>query len=123
MILVFLSEKGYTLIEIIVSTTILALLGIVSAGIITQTMQSNIHGSEITMAVSIAQEKVEELKALKYDDLYNQRLVTEEVIEINNKILKRRVNIISENGGLIKIIVTVHLKGREIEIVTYKGKF
>jgi prepilin-type N-terminal cleavage/methylation domain-containing protein len=118
------SEKGFTLIEIIVSTAILALLGIAATGILSQTMKSNMHGSETTIAVSIAQEKVEELKSLHYDELYIQTpLITEEEIDINNKLFKRKVNIVVENNNLIKIIVSVHLKGRETELVTYKGKY
>ncbi len=118
------NEKGFTLIEIIVSAAILALLGIVVTGILSQSMKSNMHGSEVTIAVSIAQEKVEELRSLQYDELYIQTpLTTEEEIYINNKLFKRKVNVIVENNNLIKIIVSVSLKGRETELVTYKGKY
>jgi len=64
-----LKPKGFTLIEVLVALVILSfsLLGL--AGLMVSTTKNNSFGSHMTEAATFAQDKLEELRAVKWENL------------------------------------------------------
>ncbi len=63
-----LDEKGFSLIEILIAITVFA-IGILALGKMQITsIKGNSFGNELTRAITLAQNKAEELTGLPYDD-------------------------------------------------------
>jgi len=58
-------EKGFSLIEVLVALVILSISLLALAGLMVQTTTSNSFGGHMTEAATFAQDKLEELKALR----------------------------------------------------------
>ncbi len=119
-----LSGKGYTLIEIIIAITILSLIVVPVSTLLSQSVYSNIKSKEIMTATALAQDKIEELKALSF---YEVRAKlgeqNEDCIEFNNYYFYRSVKIQMEDTNLLKIIVKVQGDNGVVNIATYRGKY
>jgi len=119
-----LSNKGYTLIEIIMAVTILALITVSISTLLSQSVYSNTKSKEITIATALAQDKIEELKALSFGEVRVKiGEQNEECIDSNAIYFHRSVRIQTENINLLKITVEVQGDNGVVEIATYKGKF
>lgn len=120
----FSGQKGFTLIEIIISTAIIALLSLTVGGVLSESFKTNAQELDSMIAVSIAQGKVEELRSQSFVKIYKELpIVTEKDISFNGKVFKQKINVFLENDSLIKIVVSVQLKGGELQLVTYKGNY
>ena len=64
-----LNSKGFTLIEVLVSLVILAVSLLALAGLMTTTTKNNAFGGHLTEAATLAQDKLEEFRAIKWDDV------------------------------------------------------
>ena len=64
-----LKSKGFTLIEVLVSLVILAISLLALAGLMTTTTKNNSVGGRLTEAATLAQDKLEELRALPWDTI------------------------------------------------------
>lgn len=64
----FLNEKGFTLLEILIAITILSIGLLALAGMTVYVIRSNAVGNKITEATVQAQDKLEELRNLSYTD-------------------------------------------------------
>jgi len=117
-------NKGFTLIEIIISVTVLALIAVPVSTLLSQSLFSNIKSKEILIATTLAQEKIEELKALSFDQvLLKLGTHIEENIKFDDLYFDRSVQIQLEEPNLIKIIVKVHGNNGVVHIATYRGNY
>jgi type IV pilus assembly protein PilV len=106
------TQRGFTLLEILVAAFILAVgfLGIV--GVTTSMMHARAHSSHVTTATFLAQERLEEMRGLGYDRL---PVTTNQTVEDYHTMLrfplfKRVVSVdrIGVEAGLKKVTVTVY---------------
>nr|PZN04784.1 MAG: hypothetical protein DIU66_03855 [Bacillota bacterium] len=117
-------EKGFTLVEIAVA---LAIFGVVVAsvlGLFAQSFFASKLSQEITAATLLAQEKIEEMKGLPFEELQNAKGFAEEIFELNAMEFRicRKIEKIDET--LVKICVEVKTpSNEEVRLVTYRGNF
>jgi type II secretion system protein I len=62
-------NKGFTLIEVLVAMVILSFSLLALAGLMVTTTKNNSFGSNMTEAATFAQDKLEELRAIKWENL------------------------------------------------------
>lgn len=119
-----MSEKGSTLIEIIIAVTILALITVPICALLSESVYSNLKVKEMMAATALAQDTIEELKA----DSFNEIMAKlgerrEERIEFNNHYFQRSIKVQIKKENLLKITVKVKGENGEINIATYRGKY
>lgn len=118
-----INNKAFTLIEILVAVAILAMVSIPISQLFSRDLSSKVLESQEVLALSIAQEKMENLKALNFDELA-QKSSFEETIVVDSFTFKAKTSVERENTELIKIIVEVWQEGRGmIRLATYRGIF
>ena len=61
--------KGFTLLEVLVALIILSFALLALAGLMITTTKNNASGNYVTEAATFAQDKLEELRAVKVEDL------------------------------------------------------
>ena len=61
--------KGFTLIEVLVALVILSFSLLALAGLMVTTTKNNSFGGHMTEAATFAQDKLEELRAIKWENL------------------------------------------------------
>ncbi len=102
-------DKGFTLIEVLVSIVILA-LGLLSLATLASTvMHGNAFGKEMTVATTLAEERMEEVKRLGYANA-ETAAGTENYGTITNYGDHRRVTSVSAStpaAGMKTVTVTV----------------
>ncbi len=119
-----MSHKGYFLIEIIMAVTVLAIITVSVCSLLTQSVYSNKKSEEIVIATALAQEKIEELKAMPFGIVKTKiNQLNEECLEPNIGCFYRNTKIQVEDTNLLKIVVKVKGDNGVVEIATYKGKF
>ena len=119
-----MDKKGYTLIEVIIAVTVLAIVVVPITSLLTQSTYSNIKSKELMLATALAQEKIEELKVLSFQQIQESLGAwTEEEVESTDFAFIRRVEIEQENANLLKIIVKVHGDSEVVRIATYRGRY
>jgi len=64
-----LRPKGFSLIEVLVALVILSFSLLALAGLMVTTTKNNSFGSHMTEAATFAQDKLEELRAIKWENL------------------------------------------------------
>ena len=64
-----LKPKGFTLIEVLVALIILSFSLLALAGLMVTTTKNNSFGGHMTEAATFAQDKLEELRAVKWENL------------------------------------------------------
>jgi type IV pilus assembly protein PilV len=102
-----MEPKGFTLIEVLIGLVILAIgiLGVASMHI--ASMKGNICSNNLTQAAMLAQDKLEHLKYLSYDDS-NLRSGEYDEGTIPDTIFSRQYHVAEDGGNSIKTIaVTV----------------
>ncbi|MEI9478729.1 MAG: prepilin-type N-terminal cleavage/methylation domain-containing protein [Deltaproteobacteria bacterium] len=63
------NSKGFTLIEVLITLIILAVSLLALAGLMATTTKSNASGGHITEASTLAQDRLEELRAVQWDNI------------------------------------------------------
>jgi len=64
-----IKSNGFTLIEVLISLVILAISLLALAGLMSVTTKNNAFGSNMTEAATLAQDKLEELRVLSWNDI------------------------------------------------------
>ena len=64
-----LRSKGFTLLEVLVALIILSFALLALAGLMVTTTKNNASGNHVTEAATFAQDKLEELRAVKWENL------------------------------------------------------
>jgi prepilin-type N-terminal cleavage/methylation domain-containing protein len=120
-------QRGFTLIELIVAMTILAIIIAPTLGLFSATFKNNRHTKEKLVALALAQGEIEELKAMDF-----QRLL-QRVGESTKKLpaedgtvytVQRDIELLDDEDDepkLLKITVTVSWTGGEVSFSTVKG--
>ncbi|MGQ9509650.1 MAG: type IV pilus modification PilV family protein [Thermodesulfobacteriota bacterium] len=67
---IFYKTKGFSLLELLVALVILSLSLVALAGLTTTSTKNNAYSYHITEAVTLAQDKLEELRAMPLSDIY-----------------------------------------------------
>ena len=62
-------SKGFTLIEILIALVILSISLLALAGLMVTTTRNNASGGHVTEAATFAQDRLEELRATRWDDI------------------------------------------------------
>ena len=62
-------RQGFTLIEMLIALVILAISLLALAGLMTTTTKNNAFGGRLTEAATFAQDKLEELRAYRWDSI------------------------------------------------------
>lgn len=115
-------QRGFTLIELMAAVTILVIVIAPALGLFSASFANNREAKEKTMAVALAQAKLEELKTAHYQEL--SALVGETVEEIpveEGSKYNRRTEIRQQEPKLLEIIVTVYWDDKEVSFATLKG--
>lgn len=114
------NDSGFTLTEILIAIVILSigLLGLaqISVGVIT----SNLSSTKMTSASTLAQDKIEEIKNLGYDNA-NTAAGTEDYGSIQDHEAYKRVTAVSAGtpeAGMMTVTVTVFWNGDNNSVVT-----
>ena len=63
------NSKGFTLIEVLITLVIMAVSLLALAGLMATTTRSNAAGGHITEASTLAQDRLEELRAVQWDNI------------------------------------------------------
>lgn len=63
------NSKGFTLIEVLITLVIMAVSLLALAGLMATTTKSNAAGGHITEASTLAQDRLEELRAVQWDNI------------------------------------------------------
>jgi prepilin-type N-terminal cleavage/methylation domain-containing protein len=115
-------QRGFTLIELIAAVTILAIVIAPSLGLFSASFKNNRVAKEKTMAVALAQSKLEELKAMHYHELSAlvETPVEEIPVEAQSQ-YSRCTDILQREPKLLEINVTVYWAGGEVSFSTLKG--
>ncbi len=98
-----MNKKGFTLIEVLIGLTILAVGLLVIAGMQMTSITGSSFSHHVSQATILAQDKIEELKNLPYSMLTSQDYAT-----VPDTVFSRKVDVVEDPGNSIKAItVTV----------------
>lgn len=100
---IFKKSIGFTLIEVLISLAILSLSLLALAGLMVITTKNNSFGNYLTEAVTLAQDKLEELRAISWNDIVSGSDTKKGATQI---VFNRSWNV-STNGRIKTITITV----------------
>ena len=103
--------KGFTLIEILVALVILSICLLGMAGLMTMTTKNNSYGGHLTEAATLAQDKLEQLRATPFGMIPHNATTTDKPVVstgvTNNRSLVAVPNIAPPANTLNVITITV----------------
>ena len=99
-------SKGFTLIEVLITLVIMAVSLLALAALMGTTTKSNSYGSHITEAATFAQDKLEELRAIPWNNIAVGS--TSDQKNGSTRINYVRHLDIQENGNLKTITITIN---------------
>ena len=105
-----MKSKGFTLIEVLVALVILSFSLLALAGLMVTTTRNNSFGGHMTEAATFAQDKLEELRAIKWDNLVDGNN-TDKQAGSTGVNYTRNWNV-TTNGGLKTITINVNWNDR-----------
>ncbi len=104
------SRKGFTLIEVLVTMIILSISLLALAGLMARTTRANADGSHITEATTIAQDRLEQLRATRWEDITLGNIL-DQVTGSTGVTYARNSNVV-QNGNLRTVTITVNWTDR-----------
>ncbi len=108
-----IKSHGFTLIEVLIALVILSVAFLGLAGLMVQTTKNNSFGGRITEAATLAQDKLEELRATSWGAI----TPGSDLININNKDFARRWTV-NPNGNLDTITITVNWNDKTVHSIS-----
>lgn len=116
------NQKGFTLIELLMAVAVLAVIATPIFGLYSATFKNNQAAKDKTIAVALAQAKLEELKSKDYEELTVMigNDIQETPVEEGSK-FNRRTEVFQKSPGLLEIRVTVYWNDGEMKLSTLKG--
>lgn len=117
------SSEGFFLIEKLLAAALISTVAISVSGLFFLSQNVTSFGIYQTMAVAIAQDKIEELKAVPFSELKaaGNQTFTENIFE--RRIDFERMTTLVWDKDLVEIMVTVSWEGRQMTFVTCRGDF
>jgi type IV pilus assembly protein PilV len=122
----FINNNGFTLIEVLVAMVILSVGLLGTAALITGIINGNKVSNRISTATTCAQDKMEKIRRVGYDDAENES-GTEDYGNISTYLLYKRITgVVAGNpaAGMKKITVTVYWDSdnSQVELQTILAK-
>jgi len=105
-----LGYKGFSLIEVLVALVILSFSLLALAGLMVTTTKNNSFGNHMTEAATFAQDKLEELRAIKWENLSDGNYTDQE--DVKTGITYTRNWNVATNGSLKTITISVNWNDR-----------
>jgi len=104
------NSKGFTLIEVLITLIILAVSLLALAGLMATTTKSNASGGHLTEASTLAQDRLEELRAVQWDNIpvgtvSDQRSGSTGINYVRNLAVQ-------QNGNLKTVTITINWTDR-----------
>lgn len=115
-----MEHKGFILIEITITIVILSIIVLPIGALFSKSSLTNKKGKEIIIGTTLAQEKIEEIKAGSFHELGNIKESQEQIMS-NGLLFQRRSKVSSEDSNLYIVSVEVFWDGGEVKLVTYRG--
>ena len=103
-------SKGFSLIEVLVALVILSFSLLALAGLMVTTTKNNAFGSNMTEATTFAQDKLEELRAIRWESLTDGNHADQQ--GGSTGIVYARNWNVTTNGSLKTITITVNWNDR-----------
>ncbi len=103
-------SDGFTLIEILVALIILSVSLLALAGLMVTTTKNNSFGNHMTEAATLAQDKLEELRAIRWENI-SEGLNTDQQNGSTGNNYTRDWNV-ATNGSLKTISITIRWQDR-----------
>jgi type IV pilus assembly protein PilV len=106
-------SRGFSLIEVLIALVILAISLLALAGLMATTARNNSFGGHITEASTFAQDKLEEFRAMRWDDVQT----TPPGLDTDNKSGATGINYtrnwnVAQNGNIKTITITINWNDR-----------
>jgi type IV pilus modification protein PilV len=101
------SEKGFTLVEILVAVMVLAIAFLAMYQMQAMAVRGNETSNQVTIATMLAQDKMEQIRNANYDDVTSANFPTENYGSVPNFSQFRREVAITVNGRIKTVRVTV----------------
>jgi type IV pilus assembly protein PilV len=101
---------GFTLIEVMVALVILSFSLLALAGLMVTTTKNNSFGSHVTEAATLAQDKLEELRAIRWDNIIEGANMDQKSSSTGIN-YTRNWNVVT-NGSLKTITITINWNDR-----------
>jgi prepilin-type N-terminal cleavage/methylation domain-containing protein len=102
--------KGFSLIEVLVALVILSVSLLALAGLMVTTTKNNSFGNHMTEAATFAQDKLEELRAIKWENLSHGNYTDQQ--DVPTGITYTRNWNVTTNGSLKTITISVNWNDR-----------
>jgi type IV pilus assembly protein PilV len=102
--------KGFSLIEVLVALVILSVSLLALAGLMVTTTKNNSFGNHMTEAATFAQDKLEELRAIKWENLSDGNYTDQQ--DVLTGITYTRNWNVTTNGSLKTITISVNWNDR-----------
>ena len=99
------NSKGFTLIEVLITLVIMAVSLLALAGLMATTTKSNAAGGHITEASTLAQDRLEELRAVQWDNI-PVGTVSDQRSGSTGMNYVRNLNV-QQNGSLKTLTITI----------------
>lgn len=116
-------QKGFTLIEIMAAVTLLGIILLPIQNLFLSNIKTTADSNKISIATSLAQDRIEQLKAMSKDNLLLMTMDQNvEEINSNNITFERITDVNQEDSNLFNLAVRVRTKGGKAYIVTYVFK-
>ena len=116
-------SKGFYLIDVLISATLLSLIILPVAGLFLHGQNMVRNSINQTSALVLAQDRIEEIKALPFHEIKDDGdRITVESIFLDD-VDYERTTILEWEDNLVTITVEVLWKERSVELVTCRGDF
>jgi len=99
------NSKGFTLIEVLITLVIMAVSLLALAGLMATTTKSNAAGGHITEASTLAQDRLEELRAVQWDNI-PVGMASDQRSGSTGMNYVRNLNV-QQNGSLKTVTITI----------------
>lgn len=99
-------SKGFTLIEVLITLIILSISLLALAGLMATTTRSNSYGGHITEATTFAQDRMEQLRATRWQDIPVG--TGSDLISGSTGISYARAWNVVQNGNLRTVTITIN---------------
>jgi len=107
------SERGFTLVETCISMVVMMIAGLAVSSLFVFSLQNNVGGNERALAMAVAQQQLEQLRSVTFEDTsMNPGTSTATVRSANHdytvvKSITNETNTNGSNKNLRKITITV----------------
>lgn len=117
MVVSFNEDSGFTLIEVLISITILMIIGAFLFNSFSFTVHTNANSKNLTIAASLAQEEMERIKSLNWDEIMD--IEKSDIDPENYPGYQKKVEITDQSDPLLKkVVVSIYWENQNLELTT-----